>query len=836
MRTLSTTLRRTVPIMVLVASTLFTNGTATAGPTAAGTRGGGDGDVMTVQRDQYRAVIRRTQYGVPHVLAADVKSAGFGQGWAYAGDRGCDLADQVVKLRSERSRWFGPGKDNANLASDFGYRALDIRSRAASRLAKLAPDVRALVSGYAAGFNAYLERNGKLPGWCAGAPWVGKIDETDVLSRERDLAITMGSATLLGAITLAQPPDAKAKAKGAAPTADTRPGRELVAQQARTVLRGDRRTAALGSNGWAVGQERTADRGGVLVANPHFPWEGENRFWESQLTVPGKLQVYGANLGGLPGVQIGFNRDLGWTHTVSGGWHTTVYTVKLTESDPTRYLVDGKPEGMTSRTYSVGVKGSDGSVRNVERTLWQTRYGPVIDLSPVDPSFGWTGTQAVTYQDANIDNAGILDQYADMATARSVGELKDAQRQHQAIPWMNTIAADKSGATWYADTSATPNLSAEGIDAWLAHPFGVLDGSDSRNAWQEEPGARQPGLVPFARQPQLSRRDYVFNANDSYWLANPEQPLTGFSPLFGFAEVPQSARTRQNALMLRPKGPASVAGVDGRISAAEAEKGLLSTRALTSDQLRAPVVRACRAQRGKPVVVDGKAVDVTKSCDVLADWDGRFTVDSRGAVLWRQTLAAVEQTHPGSTTNAGALFSEVFDPARPVDTPSGVATDAAPVLQGLAKAALSMEAAGLPADVPLGQVQYAVKGGQRLPVPGTAGFLGATNVVEYLAQPGSSLEPPTPSGTPLQYGDLTDQGYPVNTGSSFMLVVNFTRNGPQAKGLLTMGQSLDPRSPHFTDQTKAFARLKLGKRAFAERDILADPHLVSEVVAGRVGR
>ncbi|MFJ9442592.1 penicillin acylase family protein [Kitasatospora sp. NPDC101235] len=830
--------------MVIVTSTFLATGTATAGSTAADARHHIDGSVVTAQQGHYHAVIRRTEHGVPHVLAADIKSAGFGQGYAYAEDRGCDLADQVVKLRSERSRWFGPGSGNENLASDFGYRALDIRSRAERELKTLSPDVRSMVTGYVAGFNAYFERTGSLPGWCAGAPWVGRIDEVDLLSRERDLAITMGGATLLGAITLAQPPTGPDAAQGGASARsgsrvggdDATPSRERVAEQAGPVLRGERRTASLGSNGWAVGSERTANRAGLLVANPHFPWEGENRFWESQLTVPGRLQVYGASLGGLPGVQIGYNRDVAWTHTVSAGWHTTVYTVKLTEQDPTRYLVDGKPEAMTSRTHAVQVKSPDGSLQTVRRTLWQTKYGPVIDLSPADPSLGWSPRQAVTFQDANIGNDALLEQYADMAMARSVGEVEAAHRRHQAIPWMNTIAADKSGATWYADSSATPNLSAEGISAWMSHPYGVLDGSNSRNAWQKEPGAREPGLVPFGRQPQLGRRDYVFNANDSHWLANPASPLTGYSPLFGFEGVPQSARTRQNAFMLREDGPGAISGADGRISLPEAENGLMSTRAFTSDWLLAPVVKACRAQADAPVVVDGAKVDVSKACDVLADWDGRFAVGSRGAVLWRETIAAVERARPGAVTNAGPLFGTAFDPARPVDTPAGPAADTAPVLEGLAKATLTLEAAGLPADVPLGQVQQATKGDVKLPVPGTAGFLGATNVVEHMARPGSSLEPATPGGTPVRYGDLTDRGYPVNTGSSFMLAVSFTPQGPMGKGLLTMGQSIDPHSPHFGDQTEAFARLELKKRPFSEREILADPHLDTEVVTGRVAR
>ena len=62
-----------------------------------------------------------------------------------------------------------------------------------------------------------------------------------------------------------------------------------------------------GSNAWAVGADRvTGGEGGLLVGNPHFPWEGELRFWEAHLTVPGEIDIYGGNLIGLPGIGIGF--------------------------------------------------------------------------------------------------------------------------------------------------------------------------------------------------------------------------------------------------------------------------------------------------------------------------------------------------------------------------------------------------------------------------------------------------------------------------------------------------------------------------------------------------
>ena len=68
------------------------------------------------------------------------------------------------------------------------------------------------------------------------------------------------------------------------------------------------------------------DRAALLLANPHFPWEGELRFAEVQLTVPGQFDVYGANLLGLPGIGIGFTDGVAWTHTVSAGKRMTCTT------------------------------------------------------------------------------------------------------------------------------------------------------------------------------------------------------------------------------------------------------------------------------------------------------------------------------------------------------------------------------------------------------------------------------------------------------------------------------------------------------------------------------
>lgn len=66
----------------------------------------------------------------------------------------------------------------------------------------------------------------------------------------------------------------------------------------------------IGSNGWGIGRERAEDADSLLLANPHFPWDGELRFFEQHLTIPGELDVTGVAMIGMPAVLIGFNQHL----------------------------------------------------------------------------------------------------------------------------------------------------------------------------------------------------------------------------------------------------------------------------------------------------------------------------------------------------------------------------------------------------------------------------------------------------------------------------------------------------------------------------------------------
>src|SRR4051795_12884146 len=61
----------------------------------------------------YRATIRRTAYGIPHIQARSFAGLGFGYGYAFAQDNICTIADTYITVYAQRSRWFGPQRSYA---------------------------------------------------------------------------------------------------------------------------------------------------------------------------------------------------------------------------------------------------------------------------------------------------------------------------------------------------------------------------------------------------------------------------------------------------------------------------------------------------------------------------------------------------------------------------------------------------------------------------------------------------------------------------------------------------------------------------------------------------
>ena len=789
--------------------------------------GGGDAgpNPYDVPIGPYAATVRWTSHGIPHIEAADHGSLAYGMGYAFARDHACVLADQVLMVRSERARFYGPGPGDIHVATDFGWKGLQVFALAEAGFFTLSADVQDALVGYAAGYNRFLtESPDALPADCRGAPWVRPVTHIDLLAYYLAFGLNASGAIFVDAVGTAAPPTAARATGGFAPPP---PLQRFGAAHRPT----------FGSNGWAIGRDRSASGGGALLSNTHFPAEGERKWHESHLTIPGELDVYGVSLMGVPVINIGFNADVAWTHTVSYTPRFNAALLRLDPADPTRYAWDGGYREMVPTEHRIEVLQPDGGVEAVTRTLWDSHWGPVLNA----PVLGWNERYALALVDANRNNLRMADTWLALNRATSVDDVEAALATHAGIPWVHILATDRTGEVLYADPGSAPDWSAAAearYPAWLAEePLAALfddagaitvDGSDPVFAWVESEDQAVPGLVPYARSPRARRTDVAFNANDNHWFTHPTERLTGYAQVFGAEGALPSARTRQNARLL--EAGAAAAGEDGRFTVEELGAAALSGVGLLATELRAGVAARCRAAgTGVADIGDGpQTVDLAAACAALEGWGGTVRMDDRGAPLWREFVASGVFSY-ADTLDAGQLFAAPFDPADPLGTPAGLAPAPAdgedPVPVALATAVLRLAAAGFEPDASLRETQFLRKGAQDLPVPGGTFWEGVIQIADYDA--GNATLLPRAEVAPWlnPASSLTADGHQMNNGNSWVMAMAFGAEGPEARAVLTYSQSGDPASPHFTDQTVLYGEERMRPILFSAGDIAADPAL-----------
>jgi acyl-homoserine-lactone acylase len=258
------------------------------------------------------------------------------------------------------------------------------------------------------------------------------------------------------------------------------------------------------------------------------------------------------------------------------------------------------------------------------------------------------------------------------------------------------------------------------------------------------------------------------------------------------------------------------AGPDGLFTREELRDSSVGNRVFTAEMLVDEVVAECNANAA--AVRDPNGI-WQPACDTLAAWDRRVDIDSVGAALWREFI---ESFSGAELIDAGPLWAVGFDPSDPLGTPNGLSPDA-DVPQRLAAAVFRLRSAGFDVDSPLGELQTADRDGDRIAVHGGTGTEGVTNVVGFGAND-TTTEPGVERGERIEGSrSLTTRGYPVSNGTSFIFGVEYTADGPVAEALLTYGESGDPTSPFFADQTALFSVKQWRPILFTPDAIAADP-------------
>ena len=780
---------------------------------------GSDSASSTSPARDYSATIVRTTYGVPHITTDNYGDLGFGVGYAYAQDNVCLLMREIVASNGQTARYFGA--EEGNPSADYVYTFYNSQEMIEQGLFQGVTDnfLEAL-SGYAAGFNKFLEDTGvdNLPEDCRNADWVRPITQLDMGKVIRKLILRASTDNLTGAIMAADPPSqsmAKLLPNESIPLTIRNPLPPIT---------------EMGSNGYGIGSNASQTEFGLQLGNPHFPWRGNLRFYMLHLTIPGELDAIGATITGLPIVLIGFNQNIAWSHTVSTGKRFSIYEVTLVEGDPMKYVYDGEERDIEAVPVTIEVLLEDGTVEEQTDNIYFTQYGPVFDGGALNSLLGGWPTLTdtlLTYRDANLTNNRAFSYWEAMDKSQSIDDVEEALKII-GNPWTNTIAADRAGEALYADVSVVPHISTEKLNACNDQFISMqindtgqaaaLNGSKSECEWGNDDDAPEDGIFGYANLPKLRNREYVGNSNDSYWLSNPDDLTTGFSIMIGRENYEQTLRTRQGFA----QAEARMAATDGKSDTPgynlELLQDMLYSNMDIAEQLtRSDVVMLCEAvldwsggdcngdDDGTPPYSENPAVAAT-ACGIIDNWDGLYNLDSVGSSVWREFWSGVRNTPD--------LWAVPFDATDPVNTPNTLNVDDPAVVErvlcSIGGAVDRLVTAGVALDLPWGEAQYRATGDGvgKTPIHGGSGQSTFSVISSRL---------------------VDGEGYSnIPAGNSYIHTVTWDETEcPDAFAVLTYSQSQNPASPHYADMTQLYSDKGWNDMPFCPADIEAEK--ISEI-------
>jgi len=404
-----------------------------------------------------RVEIRRTAYGVPHILAEDLGALGFGMAWVQLEDHGARVVVELLRARGTLATVFG----RDSIDSDFWRQPF--HTHAVETFHELHADTRALLEGWAAGVNAYVRSHpDDLPTWApsdftgydAAALWVDETTETKVrVFRAR--------------------------------------------QAARRALADSITKLDQGSNAWAFAPSRTTSGRAILLRNPHLSWDAG--YYEAHITVPGVIDFYGDfRVGHSLYFNGGFNAHLGWATTNNNPDLEEIYALDVDPERPDHYLFDGGSVPVERVPVTVAYRNGPG-LSTETRDTWRTPLGPVVERAD--------GKVYVVRSPA-WDDFRRVEQFLRMMQARSLDEWLQAVSIRAHVE-SNLTYADRDGNIVYLWNAAVPVLPTPSGGDTAAIPA-----SRSDQIWRD---LVPLAALPMVKNP---KGGYVQNANDPFYYTN----------------------------------------------------------------------------------------------------------------------------------------------------------------------------------------------------------------------------------------------------------------------------------------------------------------------------
>lgn len=545
------------------------------------------------------------RYGVPHIYARNETDLFFAQGYVHAQERLWQMEFNRRLCSGRLSELFG----DVMLDFDRFCRRLGIHRAAAAEVERLAADTRRILTAYANGVNAFIERNrrklpieftllrfkpaawqasdsiqwSKMMGWAEGSNWETEIIRARIVAKlgaERAARLEAGYAT---GHPLIIPPGVEYK------------GINLGILEQYEAIKQLSGFGMLGaSNSWVVDGSLTVTGSPILCNDPHLGQAAPSIWYECHL-VAGDIDVIGASFPGAPGIVIGHNQNVAWGLTNAVSDVEDLYIEKFHPQNPYQYEYKGQWEEAQVFHEEIKVKGSQAPVIEEVRV---TKHGPILTSMPSNPALPlalrWTG----------LGTSNIITAMLKINRASNWKEFHAALRDWD-VPASNIIYADKEGNIGYVMAGAIP-IRARG-QALLPSP-----GWTGEYEWA--------GYIPFDELPQTYNPPQHFIVTANNRVVNDDYPyyithewLNGYRA----QRIRDLLMSRAASQKLTLADMASIQADQYAVPAVELVRHILNIAANT------PLERAAQ--------------------DVLRGWDYMLAPDSIGAAIYTTFLSKLER-------------------------------------------------------------------------------------------------------------------------------------------------------------------------------------------------
>ncbi len=627
-----------------------------------------------------------------------------------------------------------------------------------------------------------------------------------------------------------------------------------------------------GSNNWAVSGALTASGNPILANDPHLSLISPPVWWYVHLNTArmggeDAIDAQGVAFAGLPGIVLGFNRDLAWGVTTTGYDVTDGYQEQLTgtcDADGNvtsgSVVFDGAQRDIAFYDETISISGADAVT--VRLPYPSHRPGSMFLPGSCVAVDGMAGQfTAISVRYTGWEPSNELATFVGLLTASDVDEGRAALDAFE-VGSQNFMLVDVDDVIWSTqsripvrdDRATDYMITATGIPGGHC-PHMLLPGTGE----YEWTGDLDERFIPHQNNPPLgwiatANQDNVGVTADGNPCNDPHYIGAGFE--YGFRE----ARIHERLAELAARG---------NITTADMIELQSETQSTLGRTLRDPIVTIL--ENPTMAIPDLSAADQARLADAharLMAWsletphgvgatDASELADSIATTIFNAAItriiplafgdemAALEMGGPTSES-ARLLEWSMNEPMRlhsyeaaisdtvlwdDLATADTVETKEEIVIRGVL-AGLDFLEGRLGADV--GEWRWG-----RLHTVRFTTVVPSLSSTDILSIPASNDET-YPDGFPRHgdwgnvdpgnFGLWNTERFSFGSGASQRLVVEMTPDGPLAFNAIPGGQSIDPNSPHKADEAAFWIRNEQPPLYFTESDVAAHAERTLRVV------